>query len=54
VDGGRRIESKTTVRKHMGRILWWFANHDAGDDESLYLAMLNIQGDDEQGKIALW
>jgi hypothetical protein len=37
------------VRQHMGRTLWWFANHDTGDGESLSLGMLNIQGDDVRG-----
>jgi hypothetical protein len=33
VRGFRRIvQSETTVRKHMGRTLWSFANRDGGDD----------------------
>jgi hypothetical protein len=46
----RRIESETTVRQNMGRILWCLASRHGGDGENPG-AML-IQGDDVRGKIA--
>jgi hypothetical protein len=43
----RRIQSVTTVRENMGRILWCLASRDRGDGENPG-AML-IQGDDVRG-----